>query len=400
MPTPATPDDDPKAKATAAFNALLSAVDKDKNIRLDYWMMGNALGSLIDYCFFISPDSWQNLNSVYQAKLNSPSFKKDIQGLWFDDYLWWAVGALELLYNFPDQEQRAYWGQIFQDCWSYAGPGTTVWEDAVRKYGNFQQYRPRFDGGIWNAEWTEKGPWQEWKPDKNEPGGGHYEDNCLYGIQNSVTNALRLIAAAKGMYFFPAVCGPAIKAQFGFFQSWFDKKLEADSLLYRFKDAQENELVLMNERVRVFAEGGRDAQCDYGFRWTGDQGLLLRGLIELTRTQFANEADVLPLAKQIIYGAANKLVQQNELQPWITDSRIPAGDSDDYISGTGVFLRHLWEAWRTVPALRDTIQKAGFDVVVQSMASKDPGPPPQDRSLLNVLTNNLAVQVAAYGMKS
>lgn len=107
------------------------------------------------------------------------------------------------------------------------------------------------------------------------------------------------------------------------------------------------------------------------------------------------------LALSVIRGVKDKLVTNGKLEPWTRDQPVPQGDRADYISGSGVFLRYVLDAWGW-PELKTELHRTGFDALILSMAAKVPDPPRRDaidiNDCLNPWTNELATLLAAMAI--
>ncbi len=377
---------DPKLveKAKKIFKVLASAFTNNKVN--NYWQVGNAAETLIDSFRVIGSVDLSFICKKHQWFVQQKN-GKGIDGLWFDDYLWWVIAAIKGgTLNFP--APTGDWRQVFDLCWQKTQPALTVWQDAVNKYHKFQQYQPRFDGGVWNASWGPQGPWHELNGDPNE----------LRGIQNAVVNTLYLKAAASSAYFDPSYSAAAMH-EFGFLENWFNASLGRDCMLHRFTGAKGEACALVHERVRTFRDPTvTDPNYLEDFYWAGDQGLLIGGMISLMGLPSVPpdiKQRCLTLAGQIIHGVSNKMIKDQKLENWI-GSKVPQNDDGDYNSGSGVFMRYALQAL-SVPALKAQLQQVGFDKLTESMANNVPEPPspPIVNEQLNHLTNNLATLLTA-----
>ncbi|HKV95845.1 MAG TPA: hypothetical protein VJW20_25105 [Candidatus Angelobacter sp.] len=363
----------------------------------NYWRCGNAASSLLDYFLLggkvTSPDfitaKHQWFEETYHQWFNETG------NLWFDDYLWWTIAALKS----RTDRFHAPWDHIFEITWANAQPALSVWKDAVRKYGKFQEYEPRFTPGVWNARWSEYGPWKEIE-EKN--GKKTIKDNALLGIQNAVVNLLYLYAAARSQNFIQKAL-----AEYSFLTSWFNDTPVADSMLHRFTSPSNEACVLVHERVSTFHNGVPDPNYKtYSqFFWTGDQGLLLGSamrLMGLSQAPAPVKTTCHDLALAVIRGVKQELVKKGELQPYTQGQSIPQDDVQDYNSGSGVFLRYVLEAWLAWPELKAELHRNGFDSLVLSMAGLAPDPPlsPSDdlNDCINPWTNHLATLLAAIAI--
>lgn len=387
MSTLPAPAENLQQQATATYKVLLSAFT-NKNIN-DFWKLGNAVGTIIDYCRK-NRESWPDASRKIQGKFNWFREQNKFKGLWFDDYLWWTAAALQTSLM---GMLESGWIEIFKLCWTEAAPGMKVW-DQWKNDPLLKHFEPRFPGGIWNGNWSKEGPWKQ--PSKKDP---------LYGIQNSVTNVLHLISAAAADYYFPNQGYQKVaQDEYSFLRQWFDVA-GANGLLDQYECSPDH-CALLRERVSSFADGTLDPYYRPNFYWTGDQGLLLKGMFVFMIMRGVSEKDkddCLRIAQQVIYGVKNKLVVDQDLKRWTPGLQPPGDDEPDYEAGPGVFLRHLLYAYNAtvLPILRQDITRAGFPAVIKAMANKVPDPPDPNGIVnddLNPMTNHLATLVAAIDM--
>jgi hypothetical protein len=378
----------------------------------NYWRCGNAASTLLDYFHLggkiTKPDFIPQKHQWFVKEF--PKWFDETGNLWFDDYLWWTIAALKNASN----GLSAPWDQIFKITWKNARPALTVWETAVKKYGKYQEYQPRVPHGVWNARWTEHGPWEEVV---EKDGRKIVQRNVLLGIQNAVVNLLYLNAAARAAYFDSNFTQFALD-EYNFLDNWFQVPPVNDRLLLRFASSgpAHEPCVLVHERVSTFHDVKvRDPYYNPGFFWTGDQGLLLGAAMRLMgMLQIPPPIKIAAhdLALSVIRGVKDKLVKDGAVKSWTCDQPAPQGDAEDYISGRGVFLRYVLDAWGW-PELKAELHRTGFDALILSMAAKVPDPPRRDgisendcptppptdeNDCLNPWTNELATLLAAMAI--
>ena len=192
---------------------------------------------------------------------------------------------------------------------------------------------------------------------------------------------------------------------------WFAFDLDRDpdrALMYFYDDDREKAVV--RERVSSFLSGEMDRPGE-GYRsdlaWTGDQGLILGGLVDRMRIVPSGSAEyeaLLGIARQILAGTMDYLVdtepdKRGILLPW-RPGDAPGGDDPDYRTGIGVFMRYLLYAYQNNTDLKSDLRQENAQVFVRANAEyvvhNSDRPQSEDR-VVN-LTNNLATLVAAVGM--
>jgi hypothetical protein len=349
----------------------------------NFWRLGNAFDTTIDYFGFIDGG---------EAKAFAGSaldrYEKT-KGDWFDDFGWWGIAALKASQRpnlFPGFVGR--FRDVANGAWrTMADNAPKVWVKADQ--AKYADYAPRFEGGVWNAYWTD---------DCNpiDP------CNALQGIQNTVTNGLFLILAARLGCSGRADCQQAANRQYGFLRPWFEAKSPPDALLAPCPGGGEGAFV--RERVSAYGSGAPAHAYRPSLAWSGDQGLIVSGLIDRTILEPKAYAETVPLARTILRGAREYLTDSGGIvQPWRERDGLgaPGGDADDYMTGPGVFMRTLLYAYRANPDLKTFLKQAGYLDIVRANAEKALEPPDvgadDDRALI-LLTNNLATLTAAVVM--
>ena len=349
----------------------------------NFWRLGNSFDTIIDFFGFVDSGEAKAFAGCALDRYETTG------GDWFDDFGWWGIAALKASQRpnlFPGFADR--FKDIAASAWrTMADNAPKVWAKADQE--KYADYAPRFEGGVWNAHWTD---------DCNPI------DPCndLQGIQNTVTNGLFLILAARLGCIGRADCQQAANRQYAFLRQWFEVKAPAERLLAPCPDSGDGAFV--RERVSVYASGAPTHAYRPSLAWSGDQGLILGGLIDRMILEPRAYAETAPLARTILRGARATLVDADGiLQAWQErDGRgAPGGDVDDYMTGPSVFMRTLLYAYRANPDLKTFLQQAGYLDVVRANAEKaceplDPGTD-DDRALI-LLTNNLATLTAAAVM--
>lgn len=292
---------------------------------------------------------------------------------WYDDYGWWGIAALKASRHPELLGPPGAFQKPALDCWgAMTKLALTVWQRYGRQYPD---YGPRFTGGAWNFDWSDSNP-------KNPT-------NTLEGIQNTVTNALYLVlstrlaeAAQRSPY------RASADNEFKFLKQWLELASDAERLL-----APDTGLV--RERVSTYASGRGVDGYQKSWYWTGDQGLVVGGLVDRMRLVGTGSPDykyALDTARGVLAAVLKSLVKPDgTLCAW-RGSKVPRNDTDDYGTGPAVFMRYLLYAYQQSAALRATVLSC-LDVVEKTAATTSTDYP----ELVNQ-TNDLAALVTAYQM--
>ena len=370
-----------------------AAHDKFNSLKQNYpssfWKLGNSFDTMIDFLDNIDNSSADDVAKTVVEKYRQLLFAPPPGGLggydnaWFDDFGWWTIATHRAVEKpFFNQESKTQFRGFMSECWKrFTENAPYVWER--RKPGTFDDCRPAVDGGVWNEYWLGTSP--------NYPGpkGADPTKESLEGIQNTVTNALYLIAAQR-----LGITDPQAKAaaqrEFGFLNTWLFE-VERDPLWW--PQARPN-AALVRERVSHFFNGKDAPGFQTDWAWTGDQGLILGALTDRMNLDRQN---LLRSAEQLLVGAQYCLVEDaGMLRNWSASGRIPDGDSSDYGTGAGVFWRYMLHGWKTNPDLRAFISAPEYQGFVRvnadaAMAATNDADP-------DMLTKDVAVLVAATVM--
>jgi hypothetical protein len=328
-----------------------------------YWVLGHAFDTLLD-CLHLcrplddkdQPSNWKDLAHMALDKLHwldgkpppdcheKPKPKYYAQGeSWYDDSGWWVVASLKAYLLAKDLG----WGEYQEDfrklClakWARFDDNAPKVYDTSGKAGDGLD--PLYPGGVWNSTWPNS-PADQCCTDRCDP-----RTSNLGGFQNTVTNMLYLVCAerlcqAHGDGFIAPDAGRADR-ELKFLSDWFKPdRAKVDPLLNRF--AGEKGPVVVRERVTAYNNGSRPKDYDPEQAWTGDQGILLGGLIERADRVKDEAATLLRFATDLIDGA---LLYNNDgngmLLNWPLKLDAPGGAGDAYSTGFGVFMRYLTRA--------------------------------------------------------
>jgi hypothetical protein len=333
MPTAARIDDYRNC-AHAKFQYLKEYMGKFRNWHLS-WKVGNALDTMIDY-LVLEPNNAGNFGAEASA-LCMDFLGRDVNWIWFDDYGWFVISTDRASQQkFFSNEVCKGFADVSKDCWDRFKNAAYTWDRRNRSLDCFEDYRPDVAGGVWNTYWicTSK----EYHGDKE----GIPMVGAVAGIQNTVTNALYLICA-QGR----DDATDAAKAEWSFLDAWFSSRGQPN-LWWR----QNNGGALVRERPSRFANGNTAPGFQENWAWTGDQGLILGGLVgRIAKGQDAAKA--LTYAEALLTGVRLSLVDANGLLLPCTTTGIPPHllnqppDVADYSTGPGVFWRYLLRAWNS-----------------------------------------------------
>jgi hypothetical protein len=392
------------------------------NFECNYWQLGNAFDTVIDYLImnpFNAVDFADAVVKKYDETANTP------WRCWYDDFGWWAVAAQRALEH-PDlwsEEQIGRFRDIAAENWAGMQPGISVWEFLQE---NFNSLEPLFDGGIWNYFWTTThipGVCQT----PCDPTNQNLSNSALCGRQNTVTNGLYLVAASmRGADTGDEVYKQAAERELRFLLQWFDPMNFDDisnSLLYPLSAGAIAGPSVVRERVSMYFNGDQDFKYDSDLIWAGDQGLILGGLLRFidVAPSDLHPQDILDLAKRITDGVLEYLSEADRtlIFPWSNVNKpsvdpiggpniggSPSGDDNDYNTGIGVYMRYLLYAYQTNSEMRQHLQDTGYPPLVlrfaEDFASQDAGLCYAARTNCTDLvfyTNKLAAVVAALGMR-
>jgi hypothetical protein len=267
-----------------------------------------------------------------------------------------------------------------------------VWADN-RSNPSLAPLQPRFDGGIWNRGWSGKDACGDDAKPPTLPAQctDTAQGDNLRGIQNTVTNglylvlALRLYQATRNRDYLDAAT-----LEYGFLRSWFDLPDNDVSLLNKLSVAGEKDDVLVRERVATYANGDRVCGYESELSWSGDQGIMVGGLIDWL-TAVPGDSEAFRNAAGILDGVYVKSEPNGGvLKPWTNGD---GGDPDDYSTGVGVFMRYLLYADQNNDKIRSTTRGARYQKLIDANVNSVLNTP--IGSDFVALTNSLAILVAA-----
>ncbi len=389
----ASKPEDLKTAAERTYRSLKAVFEKDRN----YWRLGQTFDTVIDYLLIAHLNDGE-AGAFGKLALECYAASK---GSWYDDYAWWAIANLRASQNKPlFGEDTAQFYTYSLDCWKRMVPASTIWEKA-KTAPNLQAAKPAVEGGVWNHGYdvADNGIYNPLNP----------AGDCLAGYQNTVTNALYLVISARLAR--QAAPGDssyreAMEREYHFLQSWFTMARPGfDPLLNVYADTKDKAVV--RERVSCYDSGSKLRGYVSNLAWTGDQGLIIGGLVE--RMEIVKKADpsypfMLSVVRQILAGVMEYLAVDGVLLPWWPDPAIgtcpkkPGGDPEDYRTGIAVFLRYLLHVKRldnedlqgaVAPYAAFVLKNAKR--VIQSPSSSEGN---VDAVMVN-LTNDLGILTAA-----
>jgi hypothetical protein len=378
--------------ARQKFAALTTAFATDGS----YWRLGHAFDTVLDYFSVVSADGAADFGATVKhrfADLTSPDLWS---GYWYDDHGWWGVAALRA------SGQSKWFGslaedfeQISQRCWTTMDEmAPTVWVRRPKPGGAdpFATLEPRFDGGVWNSEWSLEG-----SPPCDPTSDGA---RPLCGYQNTVTNMLYLILAAR-RYALHHLAPDQVAAdrEYTFLERWMHITPGSDALV----DFYELDRLLVRAEVSTYKSGETVAEYDSNFVWTGDQGLFLGALVERMGQVGKGQPEYRELfarVKALLAGTHDRLAPGQMLKPWHHLSPAAQTDPGDYATGPAVFFRYLLHAYQANDDLKAFLTNPQTIYPTFIRANAEHAAKQASDGDMVALTNDLATLVAAVAMLS
>jgi hypothetical protein len=356
-----------------------------------YWQLGHSFDTIIDY-FVLNPPDSSGFGPIALAAYE----RSTSNACWYDDYGWWGIAALKASQH-PQLflNMAAHFKALSVSCWNMMNDNATnVWKNNGNNPA-FKVLQPRFDGGVWNCDWTlPNGCDKPGTPPNIPPNcGNNQQGSNLPGIQNTVTNGLYLVLSLRLGQWEPA------RREYEFLSSWFNVSETDDALLNRFDGG-----AVVRERVGTYGSqtnGSYTCVCGYQseLAWAGDQGIILGGLVDRMNEVGSGSpgyAGLLQLAQDIAAGVLSKSKSNGGiLQAWVTGQ---GGDPGDYDTGVGAYMRYLLYAYQNNSDMQAYLRNTGYvDFVCANAAAIIPQIDSHRWSLVE-LTNDLATLVAAIVM--
>jgi hypothetical protein len=377
-----------RSAAINNFNALTKLYatnDDDPCTGVAFWKLGTSFDTMIDFLDVIDSSSASTLEQTVFDQFNASAMcLGGFDNAWFDDFGWWTVAAQRALERPYFKRPKFKW--IHDQCWKrFRENAPFVWERRTTK--TFDDYGPVVTGGVWNAYWTGT------SCDFPGPKNGNPENKQLVGIQNTVTNALFLMAAQRD-----SNSQTEAESEYQFLFKWLTSKLPFPSLWWTTGP----NAGLVRERVSGFASG-KSASGDepHGFEtdwaWTGDQGLMLGNLSDAIPGHPKDVGLLFSMAKGLLAGARQELFKNGAVQNWTTSGWVPDDDESDYQTGTGVFWRNVLHVFNTNSELRNFLRQTEYQTMLRNSADAVVNAPTGNQSI-ETLTNRTAVLVAATAM--
>lgn len=378
------------------FDALLALYSRNDSlppdVRVSFWKLGNTFDTMTDFLDTIDPRGASQLvatvSNQYSASL---AVLGGYDNAWFDDFGWWTVATQRARGKACfDAEAKSELGKIMRECWSrFTGNAPYVWDR--REPNSFPDCRPVFDGGVWNEYW--RGTSAVYPG----PKGADPTKNTLEGIQNTVTNAIYLMAAQRIGQTDP-VARQAAEKELVFLFKWFDDRHHP--LWWQLEPG----MALVRERVGHFARRDEPIPPAPGFQtdwaWAGDQGLILGDLSDaMLHPGPISRAQLLGRATQLISGVCTHLTEAGVVQDFTRTGQVPQFDFADYETGAGVFWRNALYVWRTNRDLLSAFTDTRFQQTLRASADAAANSPIKGATI-DTLTKETAVLVAASAMLS
>jgi hypothetical protein len=329
----ASKKDDLVTAAQETYAKLKAIFQQDRN----YWRLGQTFDTIIDY--FVVTQATAEATAFTSVALDRYAASR---GSWYDDYAWWAISNLKAAQHkelFGDATDTFFKNSL--ECWQKMAPSTDVWNHA-QALPKFAVLKPAVPGGVWNHAYdsSDTGSYNPLNPN-GDPLGGY---------QNTVTNSLRLVLAARLTRHDGQAAGvyrDAMESAYRFLQDWLTMTRPGlEPLLNVFEPGK----AVVRERISAYDSGLQLNGYRSRLAWAGDQGLVIGGLAE--RMEIVGKSDptypaMLGVIRQILAGVPNYLSVDGLLLPWWPDpspgtaGKRPAGDPEDYRTGIGVYVRYL-----------------------------------------------------------
>lgn len=402
----------------------------------NFWILGNSFDTILDYFDIYLSQATPPIDTSDYARIGLAKAWEGVGEAWYDDDGWWVVAALKA-YQLSD---RLGWSEdikagflsfCLQKWVRFNSNAPYVWQMCKNVPTGNVNLQPFFNGGVWNTGWSDiqkydgRGVycdaqgnpmpdfWHAYTPWKNNPAGN------LGGFQNTVTNALYLIAAARLAQIAAAnpkiFVAPTSSVQFkfcatqeyDFLANWFAMDNKNTGLLNRAGAGPNRPAqgVVVRERMPwtgLNTQPNKSIGLDFTQAWAGDQGLVLGGLIDAMAAGVAPQSaqntclDILDGMKSYVSGGGTML-------NWMSaDGKAPGNDTSDYCTGLGAFLRYFTYAYRNCAWVKAHCAN-GYGTYVVDMCktlntnerylSQFP-----DGTDLSMSVNTLALMVAAYSV--
>jgi hypothetical protein len=359
-----------RAAARATFQALKQDLEKIEHS----WRVAHAFDTAIDYFLNVDKTGSQDFGNLVLRKTGGRVDR-------YEDSGWWTIAALRAFENPPLFGNLERFGNLVVDNWKrFNNNAPKTWERAKDKPG-YKDFAPRFEGGVWNANWTAPccDPYHREEPPCPKP-------NTLCGTQNTLTNGLYLISAARlflnGHFARSSFPQAAASREVRFLWDWLSHRNENDNSLLKYVLGGG---AVVRERATTYLSGKRDTGYRPDFAWAGDQGLILGGLSDMMTISRGINPEYpayLDMVTTLLQGFQVFLADQNTniILPW-NGGGPPDGRDADYWTGPAVFTRYALHAFQNNPDVKQVMQKMYFPdfirqnadhAIAQPMSSPDP----------------------------
>lgn len=361
-----------------------------------YWVLGCILDSMIDFLLEAGRENIvpyskgaEFLNNAAVVYLNAQS-----QGEWYDDWMWWGNATSkvfdpiykdlfdanpDLKHNFTEiciqtftfvktgkapynPLNPAYAGTL--NAFNYVMQQAAIDPKYWREFS--KAVEPRWNMGCWQGPMT---PENTYNPLQQNL--GPFQDSVVNGLFYILTQ--RTLHSQKNLG-----TQQEIDEMTAFYNNWMnDPGLPSSMRLFNRVSSKAG---LFRERVSVYKNGTDIRGYDENLAWSGDQGLMLSALTNLYFAQSGSPKQAsLDTIKAIINGVVGYAIgdinqtYKNVIMPWChldlpksqQPGMAPGGDTGDYFSGTGVFMRGLLESSR-IPEVRELIKSANVQLVLKN----------------------------------
>lgn len=309
--------------ADAAYRTAFAAADSED---VSFWQLCHGFDTMLDFYALTGANADVDAQTIYELLGKKIGGLSNINTLWFDDLGWATIAAKRASESQQLVTTRKKFEDFAGDCWQiFAENAPKVWErrDTNR---HFEAYGPLVAGGVWNEYWL--------GTSYPGPHDGDPTKGTLQGIQNTVTNAIFLVAA-QHMAKSTGESQEAAHTEFGFLKTW----MSAPGSQWWSEDSTTGS-ALVRERVDLLAKRLPAPGFCRSWAWTGDQALMIGALAGRVAAEPGAGPELKAWVGRLLKGTLIKQVDGSVLLP-ATPGPNPWGDPGDYDTGTAVFWRYV-----------------------------------------------------------
>ena len=395
--------------AETLFQTLKNSIEAAPD-NANPWTYGNSFDSMLDYMMLTQKTG----DSVIRKAATVLAQNGD----WYDDWCWPAIAALKAcdpLYESVFAGYRDKFENIVLNNWRliYSGSNdhSSIHSFGTQNVGNhisasyYDSVQPRFSGGAWQCDINREGngisqdptiPYNK-KPKLSGPVLGPFQDTVINDLLLIYATRLSAMKASDFPNSNPVNVEIAINQAntarsevHSFLMNWCnmgrssDKVDRNDSLLIfpseaAFRNNNYSGGVIVRERVGTYAKVGTSYPIPNAYApsraWTGDQGLMLGGLVDHSDPISQDiAAGILRGVKANLYQYYNNqyyVLNSTSLNGWNENNSYPyyLGCPTCYnAGGGGIFMRNLLYALLTNnPTITALIQQQEYMAFVGNL---------------------------------